>query len=99
MLKEEVNEAMSFPVQFPEGTFGTYDCKRKVRLTRSRYFHTRLFSVDNRFANDCSYIFYAQYLSELEQVISNVAIAMRKNSGKDTSGKAITANMLSDRKN
>jgi hypothetical protein len=98
MLKEEGNEAMSFPVQFPEGTFGTYDCKRKVCLTRSRYFHTRLLSADNRFANDSSYIFYAQYLSELDQVISKVSIAMRKSSGKDTSGKAITANVLSDRK-
>ncbi|CAC5374719.1 unnamed protein product [Mytilus coruscus] len=67
MLQEEDNEGMSFPVQFPEGSFGSYDTKRLIPLTRSRYFHARLFSADSRFSSDTSYIFYAQYLSELEQ--------------------------------
>lgn len=60
MLTEERNKAMSFPVQFPKGVIGTYDTKRKVRITRSRY------NTDSRFFSDNSYIFYAQYLSELE---------------------------------
>lgn len=97
MLQEEGNEAMSFPVQFSEGSFGSYDGKRLTRITRSRYFHTRLLSADSRFSSDSSYIFYAQYLSELEQVISKVSIALRKGSGKDISGNTITASMLSDR--
>ncbi|XP_071176421.1 uncharacterized protein [Mytilus edulis] len=97
MIQEEGNEAMSFPAQFPEGSFGSYDSKRPVHLTRSRYFHARLFSGDRRFSSDSSYIFYAQYLSELEQVISKVSIALRKSTGKDSTGNAITASMLTDR--
>ncbi|CAG2195130.1 unnamed protein product [Mytilus edulis] len=97
MLQEHGNEAMSFPVQFPEGSFGSYDAKRLVRLTRSRYFHARLFNADTRFSSDTSYIFYAQYLSELEQVISKVSIALRKSSGKDKTGNIITARMLTDK--
>ncbi|XP_071153640.1 uncharacterized protein [Mytilus edulis] len=97
MLQEHGNEAMSFPVQFPEGSFGSYDAKRLVPLTRSRYFHARLFNADTRFSGDTSYIFYAQYLSELEQVISKVSIALRKSSGKDKTGNIITARMLTDK--
>ncbi|CAG2195133.1 unnamed protein product [Mytilus edulis] len=88
---------MSFPAQFPEGLFGSFDNNRPVHLTRTRYFHARLLSGDMRFSTDSSYIFYAQYLSELEQVISKVSIALRKSSGKDTAGNNITASMLTDR--
>ncbi|CAG2255586.1 unnamed protein product [Mytilus edulis] len=96
MMQEKGNEAMSFPVQFPIGSFGSYDSQRQVHLTRYRYFHERLLSGDNRFSSDSSYIFYAQYLSELEQVMSKVSIALRKSTGKDTTGNAITASMLTD---
>ncbi|XP_071145215.1 uncharacterized protein [Mytilus edulis] len=97
MMQEEGNEAMSFPAQFPKGSFGSYDSKRQVHLTRLRYFHTRLLSGDKRFSSDSAYIFYAQYLSELEQVISKVSIALRKSTVKDMTGNAITANSLTDR--
>ncbi|VDI36704.1 Hypothetical predicted protein [Mytilus galloprovincialis] len=97
MMQEQGNEAMSFPVQFPDGSFGSFDYKRHVHLTRSRYFHARLLSSDDRFSSDSSYIFYAQYLSELEQVISKVSIALRKGTGKDRAGNAITASMLTDK--
>ncbi|XP_071153509.1 uncharacterized protein [Mytilus edulis] len=97
MMTEVGNEAMSFPAQFPEGLFGSFDNNRSVHLTRTRYFHARLLSGDMRFSTDSSYIFYAQYLSELEQVISKVSIALRKSSGKDTAGNNITASMLTDR--
>ncbi|VDI50596.1 Hypothetical predicted protein, partial [Mytilus galloprovincialis] len=97
MMQEEGNEAMSFPAQFPKGSFGSYDSKRQVHLTRLRYFHTRLLSGDKRFSSDSAYIFYAQYLSELEQVISKVSIALRKSTVKDMTGNAITASSLTDR--
>lgn len=35
-------------------------------------------SADNRFAKDTNYIFFAQYLKELDQVTSSVSIALRK---------------------
>ncbi|XP_071177666.1 uncharacterized protein [Mytilus edulis] len=97
MMTEVGNESMSFPAQFPEGLFGSFDNNRSVHLTRTRYFHARLLSGDMRFSTDSSYIFYAQYLSELEQVISKVSIALRKSSGKYTAGNNITASMLTDR--
>lgn len=69
----------------------------QVHLTKSKYFHARLLSDDNRFSSDSSYIFYAQYLAELEQVMFKVSIALRKGSGKDKAGNAITASMLTDK--
>ena len=44
----------------------------------SRYFNNRILHADGRFAQNVEYIFYAQYLSEVEQVVSNVSIALRK---------------------
>lgn len=43
-----------------------------------RYFNSRLFSCDHRFASDPVYIFFAQYTAELEEIFSSVSIAMRK---------------------
>ena len=44
----------------------------------SRYFNNRILHADGRFAQNVEYIFYAQYLSEVEQVVSNVSIALQK---------------------
>lgn len=78
-------EMKPLPVQFPDGTSGSYDdVVRRVRLARSRYFHARLLNADSRLSSDSTYIFYAQYLSELEQVMSKVSIALRKSTAKDT---------------
>lgn len=43
-----------------------------------RYFNSRLFSCDHRFASDPVYIFFAQYTAELEEIFSSVSIAMRR---------------------
>ena len=53
-------------------------------------------NVDNRFAKSTQYIFYAQYLSEIKQVISSVSIALRKGSDKTINGQKITARTLND---
>ena len=49
---------------------------------------------DNRFAKSTQYIFYAQYFSEIEKVMSSVSIAMRKSSGTVHS---INVSMINDR--
>ncbi|XP_043953976.1 uncharacterized protein LOC122820538 [Gambusia affinis] len=77
LLSDCTNEAKCFPVLFPSG-FNTYHEKRQYRLTLSRYFNNRLLHADGRFARNVEYIFFAQYMSELEQVVSKVSIALRK---------------------
>ncbi|XP_035258455.1 uncharacterized protein LOC118219420 [Anguilla anguilla] len=90
LLTNEGNEAKCFPVLFPKGT-GTFNDTRGEKLTICRYFNNRILNADGRFAKNLDYIFYAQYLSEINQVVSNVSIALRK--GYD-SGRKITSDML-----
>ncbi|XP_067257297.1 uncharacterized protein [Chanodichthys erythropterus] len=95
MLMDETNEAKCFPVLFPNAT-GTFHDSRPEKLTLSRYLNNRILNADGRFAQNLDYIFYGQYLSELNQVISNVSIALRK--GYDTSNKTkITSEMLTNK--
>ncbi|TKS65838.1 ATP-dependent DNA helicase PIF7 [Collichthys lucidus] len=79
-LTDHSNEALCFPLLFPKGS-PTYHDDRQHRLTLSRYFNNRILHADGRFAHNVEYIFFAQYMSELEQVVSNVSIALRKGQG------------------
>ncbi|KAG7999536.1 ATP-dependent DNA helicase PIF1 [Nibea albiflora] len=79
-LTDHSNEARCFPVLFPTGS-PTYHDDRQHRLTLSRYFNNRILNADGRFAQNVEYIFFAQYMSELEKVVSNVSIALRKGKG------------------
>ncbi len=95
LLMDESNEAKCFPVLFPKGT-GTFHDSRPQKLTLSRYLNNRILNADGRFAQNIDYIFYGQYLSELNQVISNVSIALRK--GYDSKNKQkITSEMLTNK--
>nr|XP_034320143.1 uncharacterized protein LOC117687529 [Crassostrea gigas] len=95
MLQEPGNEAKSFPYLFPSGKFSWND-DRPERITLSRYFNNRLMNADNRFAKDTSYIFFSQYLSELNQVIEKTQISIRKSVTKIGSDKLVTPAMLQD---
>ncbi|XP_062580740.1 uncharacterized protein LOC134242656 [Saccostrea cucullata] len=97
VLREDGIEAKTFPVHFPTGK-STYSEERSEKLTLARYFNLRLTSVENRFARDTSYIFFSQYLSELNRVISNVQISLRKESAFSDDGKKISGEMLCDKK-
>ncbi|XP_076872151.1 uncharacterized protein LOC143522232 [Brachyhypopomus gauderio] len=77
LLTDESNEAKCFPVLFPKGT-GTFHDNRPERLTLCKYLNARILNADGRFAKNLDYIFYGQYLSEVNQVVSNVSIALRK---------------------
>lgn len=88
-------EAMAFPVQFPTGE-NTLDQDRAVKLSPSRYFNTRLLCVDTRFAQDQSYLFFAQFVTETHMANNSMSIQMRK--GKRTKrGTAVTNKMLQDK--
>ncbi|XP_062569582.1 uncharacterized protein LOC134231612 [Saccostrea cucullata] len=93
MLQEEGNEAKSFPHLFPSGNF-SWNEDRDVKITLSRYFNNRLMNADNRFAKDTNYIFFSQYMSELNQVIEKTQISIRKSLSKLDSGNAVTSEML-----
>uniref|UniRef100_A0A8C4ZZC5 ATP-dependent DNA helicase n=1 Tax=Gadus morhua TaxID=8049 RepID=A0A8C4ZZC5_GADMO len=95
LLTDKGNEAKCFPTLFPKGT-GTFHDARPHRLTLSRYINTRILNADGRFSSNLDYIFYAQYLSEVNQVVSKVSIALRKgyHAGESL---AITSAMLSNK--
>uniref|UniRef100_UPI00358FEAD2 uncharacterized protein n=1 Tax=Myxine glutinosa TaxID=7769 RepID=UPI00358FEAD2 len=97
LLMDESNEAKSFPVLFPTGG-PTYHDDREAKITIARYLHTRLMLADSRFAQNTDYIFYAQYLSEVYQVLSSVSIALRKSYlNAFAKGSKVTAQKLMDR--
>ncbi|KAK0151704.1 hypothetical protein N1851_006989 [Merluccius polli] len=56
-----------------------------------RYFNNRILHADGRFAQNVDYIFYAQYMSEVQQVVSN-------HCGREKGGqfKKISSNLLND---
>ena len=89
-------ESKCFPVEFPDSS-NTYKEKRKQKISLSRYFNSRLFSADNRFARNPEYIFFALYTKEVAQFHSSVSIAIRTGSTKTAGGEEITASMLRDR--
>ncbi|XP_071151504.1 uncharacterized protein [Mytilus edulis] len=93
IFKEKGIDAMAFPHLHPGGEFG-YSMERQVRLTPSKYFNARLLSADTRFATDSQYIFFAQYVTEIMNVTSNISIALRKGKQKSEDGQKVNASML-----
>ena len=94
LLYDKTNEAKCFPVLFPSGG-PTFHDNRESRITLSRYLNTRIMNADGRFARNTDYIFYAQYMSEVQQVVSSVSVALRKGGG-NTSLKEASPQMLLD---
>ncbi|XP_072046834.1 uncharacterized protein [Amphiura filiformis] len=88
-------EAKCFPAEFPDGR-NTYTEERKQKLSPSRYFNARLFSADNRWARNPEYTFFALYATEVDQINSNVSIAIRVGCTKTADGKKLTASMFRD---
>ncbi|XP_071943751.1 uncharacterized protein [Antedon mediterranea] len=95
LLSNESNEAKSFPVLFPTGQ-PTFHDARDVKITLGRYLQNRLMHIDNRFANNTEFIFYAQSIYELQQILSSISIALRKGSSKKDDFSKLT---ISDLKN
>ena len=96
VLRENGLEAKAFPAHYPTGK-NTLNEDREDKLSLLRYFNLRLMSVESRFARDTSYIFFCQYLAELDRVLSNVQIALRKESPFSIDGKKVTGSMISDK--
>ena len=88
-------EAKCFPVEFPTA-LNTFNERRDNKLSPSRYFNSRIFSADNRFAQNPEYIFFALYATEVQQIHDNISIALRRGKTKTADGREITASMLRD---
>ncbi|XP_062569279.1 uncharacterized protein LOC134231343 [Saccostrea cucullata] len=95
MLQEEGNEAKTFPYLFPSGQFSWND-NRETRITLSRYYNNRLMNTDARFAKDSNYIFFSQFMSDLNQVIEKTQISIRKSIRRIGNDQEVTANMVQD---
>uniref|UniRef100_A0A672F4L9 ATP-dependent DNA helicase n=2 Tax=Salarias fasciatus TaxID=181472 RepID=A0A672F4L9_SALFA len=94
MLSDDSNEAKCFPVLFPLGQ-KTFHHERNHPLTLSRYFNNRIMHADGRFARNVEYIFFAQFMSEMDRVVSSVSVALRKGKG-DQGSAQISQRMLQD---
>ncbi|XP_071958642.1 uncharacterized protein [Antedon mediterranea] len=92
LLTNESNEAKSFPVLFPTGQ-PTFHDTRDVKITLGRYLHNRLMHVDNRFAKNTEFIFYAQSIYELQQILSSISIALRKGTSKNDFSKVTVSDL------
>lgn len=70
-------EELAFPRLLPTGQFG-FDAPREKKLSLKKYFNARILNKNGQFAQDLDYLFYAQYLTEYDQVKSQMSIALRK---------------------
>ncbi|XP_013855915.1 uncharacterized protein LOC106511716, partial [Austrofundulus limnaeus] len=89
-------EAMAFPVQFPTGQ-NTLDEQRCIKVTPSTYFKSRLFNVDDRFARDTNYLFFAQFVTEIHLAKSSMTVQLRKGKTQTKDGRQITSGMLQNK--
>ncbi|XP_059203438.1 uncharacterized protein LOC131982826 isoform X1 [Centropristis striata] len=89
-------EAMAFPVQFPTGE-NTLDERRRILLSPSAYFNTRLLCVDIRFARDQSYLFFSQFVTETHMARNSMSIQTRKGKKFTKDGRKISNKMLQDK--
>ncbi|RXN36816.1 replicase helicase endonuclease [Labeo rohita] len=90
-------ESMAFPVQFPDGTNTFDEPGRAKHVSPSRYFNSRLFSIDNRCAKDTNYIFFAQFVTEMHMATSSMSIQLRKAKPMTRDGRRINCSMLQDK--
>ncbi len=98
------SEPLCFPAIYPMGNNSLYtktetdeyiqDRDRDISVTK--YFDSRVLSIDNRFQSDSEWIFFAQYLKEVEQVKNAASIALKKGPAITKQGQKITAGDLVD---
>uniref|UniRef100_A0A8C1LAF7 ATP-dependent DNA helicase n=1 Tax=Cyprinus carpio TaxID=7962 RepID=A0A8C1LAF7_CYPCA len=97
IFKVKKLESMSFPVQFPDGKNTFDEPDRAKHVSPSRYFNTRLFSIDNRCARDTNYIFFAQFVTEMHMATSSMSIQLRKAKPMTRDGRRINCSLLQDK--
>ena len=86
-------EALTFTTKFPFGV-GTFTDERNVPITVKKYFVQRLLNWDKRFTSDASYLFFAQYICEMNQIRDSITVAMRKTAGRMSASVVLDAEQL-----
>ena len=98
MYKEKLCEVLAFPKFFPYGRYGlSTDRPKKVHMRQ--YFNTRLLSHDKRFSESTEYLFFAQYMTEANQISDSIGISLKKSSSKFRNGRNIMAQNLRSSQN
>lgn len=92
LLSDKSNEAKCFPVLFPIGGPTFHDEREKKSHCHDIKMHESSTQMDVLHRAD---FFYAQYMSELDQIVSNVSIALLKGSDKRLL-KGVTSDMLTN---
>ena len=87
-------EIECFASKFVDGK-NSFNEKRHIPVGIGRYINQRLFNVDNTFAEDPTYIFWAQYVKEVNELSNCMSVAMRKTTS-SFNNKPITSDMLVD---
>ncbi|CAF1463104.1 unnamed protein product [Rotaria sordida] len=99
LLREQGLEAKAFPHLFPDGK-NTFDETRENKIKFSTYANSRLFNADFRYASDPHYVFFLQYLTDIQHASSGISVQLRKSCSKsqftlqNISNKKYLSNML-----
>ena len=92
ILMNKEFEVLAFPNLFPKGKDGKEtDIPREREIDTRRYINQRLLNKDPRFSNNIEYIFAFQYATELKQLRTDMAFALKRQC---TDGRKITAGDL-----
>ena len=83
IMTDSIFETMSDPEKFPISD-GCFAAERPRKLTYRKYFNQRFLDVDGRFAKDIDYLFVAQYIIEVKQIVDDANIFIwRQKPGRD----------------
>ena len=87
-------EVLAFQDLFPYDSGGYHSANRKVMLPIRKYFQQHFLNVDSRFAQNIEYLFCAQYIADINQIVSDGTLAIMLSGGRTLAGHKITAGQL-----
>ena len=76
LMLDQDAEVLAFQENCPLGT-GELSDERAVPLIAKKFFIQHVLNRDKRFASGASYLFYAQYATEMKHIRDNITVAMR----------------------
>ena len=76
-VKALETEIDCFATKFSDGK-NSFTEKRHIPIGIGHYINQRLYNINNKFASDPTYIFWAQYAKEITELSNCMSVAMRK---------------------
>ena len=77
ILSDEFFEEQAFCYLLPKGKFG-YSVPQDIPISPARYFNQRLLNLNQCFASDADYVFFARSVFEQHHLRSSINFAMHK---------------------